>query len=105
MADHLSDYRWSSFAYNAAGAENVLLTSHQEYKRLGKTDAERQAVYRQLFQAKIPGMTLTEIRQAINKFNTLGFDKYIRKIGKRLNRPAKTGQHGGDRKSIEFQGV
>lgn len=105
MAGHPSEYRWSSYGSNAAGTDNALLTPHLVYKRLGKTEAERQAAYRQLFQAKIPGQTLTEIRQAINRSNVLGSDKYIRSIEKKLNRPAKTGRHGGDRKSAEYHGV
>ncbi len=105
MVDHPSDYQWSSYAYNAVGAENDLLTPHPEYRNLGKTDVERQSAYRHLFRAQIPNRALEEIREAINRSNALGSDQYIREIEKRLKRPAKTGQHGGDRKSAEFQGV
>ncbi len=105
LADHPSDYQWSSYGYNATGAENNLLLPHLLYKRLGKTDGARQTAYRQLFRTQISTRTLAEIRQATNQSNTLGSDEYIRKIGKRLNRPAKTGQHGGDRKSIDYHGA
>ncbi len=84
---------------------HLLVTPHLEYKRLSKTDTERQANYRQLFQAQIPDRTVVEIRQAINQSNVLGSDNYIQRIAKKLNRPAKTGAHGGDRKSVNYHGV
>lgn len=105
MVKHPSNYRWSSYGSNATGAEDTLLTPHLEYKRLGKEASERQANYRQLFQSLIPDRTLADIRQAINQSNVLGSDKYIRRVEKKLNRPAKTGAHGGDRKSASYHGV
>ncbi len=105
MVSHPSEYQWSSYAFNALGIENTLLKPHKEYKRLGLTDSERQAAYRALFRAQVSKQTLEEIRESINKSNTLGSEAFIRKIGKKLNRPAMTGQHGGDRKSELFQGV
>ncbi len=83
MVDHPSDYQWSSYAYNAVGAENDLLTPHPEYRNLGKTDVERQSAYRHLFRAQIPNRALEEIREAINRSNALGSDQYIREIEKR----------------------
>ena len=105
MVSHPSEYPWSSYAFNATGEENTLLKPHREYKRLGSTDTERQAAYRALFRAQVPKQALEEIRESINKSNTLGSEAFIRKIGKKLNRPARTGRHGGDRKSELFQGV
>lgn len=104
MADHPSDYQWSSYGSNATGAEDTLVIPHLEYKRLGKTEAGRQARYRHLFREQIPDRAVAEIRQAINQSNVLGSDDYIQKIAKQLNRPAKTGTHGGDRKSVEYRG-
>jgi len=105
MVTHPSKYRWSSYAFNATGADNSLLKPHPEYKRLGTTDTERQKAYRALFKAQVPEQTLKEIRESINKSNTLGSEAFIRKIEKKLNRPARTGKHGGDRKSDLFHGV
>jgi putative transposase len=105
MVSHPSEHQWSRYAFNAMGEENAILKPHLEYKRLGLTDSERQAAYRALFRAQVPKQTLEEIRESINKSNTLGSEDFIRKIGKKLSRPARTGQHGGDRKSDLFQGV
>lgn len=105
MAAHPSKYRWSSYAFNATGAENSSLTPHLEYTHLGTTDIERQMAYRALFKAQIPDQSLKEIRDSINRCNTLGSESFIRKIAKQINRPARTGKHGGDRKSDLFHGV
>ncbi len=104
MAEQPSDYQWSSYAHNAHGEENTLITSHAEYERLGINQDERQSAYRQLFNVPLPKQTLDEIRESINRSNTLGKDRFIQEVEKNLNRPARTGQHGGDRKSKKFQG-
>ncbi len=103
MADHPSQYPWSSYSYNALGMENQLITPHQEYKRLGSTDEERQTNYRQLFRAKIPEMTLAEIREATNKAWVMGSDKFKSKIARKIDRPVQSRGHGGDRKSKAFK--
>jgi putative transposase len=43
------EYPWSSYHTNAKGEGTELLTPHDEYLTLGRTPAERQAVYRDLF--------------------------------------------------------
>ena len=40
MVEHASEYPWS-YGYNGSGKVIDLITLHQEYLRLGKTDAER----------------------------------------------------------------
>jgi len=44
-----ADYRWSSFAANALGASDPLVTPHPIFERLGRTPPERSAHYRALF--------------------------------------------------------
>ena len=102
MADHPSEYAWSSYGYNALGKEDDLITPHNEYKRLGRKNNERQATYRQLFRAKIPEGSLAEIREATNKAWVLGSDRFKRKIEKAANRPVASQGRGGDRKSEEY---
>lgn len=47
------DYRWSSYGANALGAAHPLITPHAFYYALGRTPAERQAAYRELFQGRV----------------------------------------------------
>ena len=99
---HKSKDKTLLYLFNALGVENILLKPHQEYKRLGSTDTERQVAYRALFRAQVPKQTLEETRESINKSNTLGSEAFIRIIEKKLDRPAR---HGGDRGSELLQGV
>lgn len=103
MADHPSEYPWSSFRCNALGHNDKLVTPHLEYRRLGKTPAERQGSYRQLFRAHIPKKTLEEIGEATNKAWVLGSDRFKQHIQKRLDRAVQSSGHGGDRKSEAYR--
>ncbi len=103
MVSHPSEYPWSSFQCNALGKYDSLISSHLLYKRLGKTDEERQKSYRQLFRSRIPEKTLVEIREATNKAWVLGDDHFRAKIEKLISRQAQPKVRGGDRKSKEFR--
>lgn len=102
MAEHPSEYLWSSYGYNAYGKADDLITPHDEYKRLGRKNNERQAAYRQLFRAKIPELSLEEIREATNKAWVLGSDRFKRKIEKAAKRPVASQGQGGDRRSEDY---
>jgi len=49
LAVHPGHYRWSSFAANALGQDDALVTPHSFYCALGRSAAARQAAYRALF--------------------------------------------------------
>ena len=42
-------YRWSSYAANALGREDALITPHPFYYALGRSNSERQGAYQRLF--------------------------------------------------------
>lgn len=50
MVTSAGDYAWSSHRCNAFGHADPLIRSHACYRRLGTTDGERQAAYRDLVQ-------------------------------------------------------
>ena len=101
--NHPSEYPWSSYRFNALGADNSLLVPHPEYLRLGKTKTGRQQAYRELFKAQIPQLTLNEIRQATNKAWVLGDDRFKEMIELKLARAAAPKTRGGDRKSKAYR--
>ncbi len=103
MVNHPSEYPWSSYRYNALGKPDALVAPHLEYRRLGKTDEERQAAYRQLYRHHIPERSLTEIREATNKAWVLGNDRFKERIQKQLERRVEPAGRGGDRKSETFR--
>ena len=45
-------YRWSSYASNALGVEDPMITPHPFYFTLGRTREERLAAYRLSFSAR-----------------------------------------------------
>lgn len=102
MVKHPSDYVWSSYSFNALGQNNALITPHLIYKRLGKTEKERQVAYRYLFRSLIPEQTLEEIREATNKAWVLGSARFKKRMSKKLKRPVESSGQGGDRKSEEY---
>ncbi len=79
MVDHLSEYPWSSYAFNALGNNNELVVEHALYKCLGKSKKKRQVAYRALFDVDVPLKTVEEIREATNKSWILGSNYFNRK--------------------------
>lgn len=103
MVAHASEYPWSSYQGNALGKPIQLLTPHPLYRRLGKTDAERQSAYRALFRGRMPERDLAAIRQATNKAWVLGDDRFKAQIEARTGRRPVPSGRGGDRKSAAFR--
>ena len=83
MVSHPRDYQWSSYGFNALGTKGPnadWIHTHEEYLRLGRTAADRQAAYRQLFRAAISGADLSEIRDCTHKGWVLGGDRFRERI-------------------------
>lgn len=103
IVDHPDEYRWSSYAANADGKSDPLVTAHSVFEALGTSRCERQAAYRDLFQARIDDKTLDSIREATQKGRVLGNDRFKDKIEQLLNRRIRPLPRGGDRRSTEFR--
>ena len=103
MVKHPSEYRWSSYGYNALNQANNLVTPHPEYRRLGNNDEERRNAYRQLFKHHISKENINAIREATNKAWVLGDDRFKRSIQGKLKRRVEPTAKGGDRKSEQFK--
>ncbi len=103
MVEHSRDYPWSSYHYNTLGEEDLLLTPHALYKKLGSTYKKRQAAYRALFRHRLAQRTLEELREATNKAWVLGNDRFKKKIEAKLNRPVSPKVRGGDHKSKKYR--
>jgi REP-associated tyrosine transposase len=103
MVAHPGEYRWSSYAANALGKSDPLVTPHVLYQALGARTHQRQAAYRNLFQAHIDRKTLEAIRQATQKGWALGNDRFKDEIEQFLNRRTRPLPRGGDRRSIAFR--
>jgi putative transposase len=88
------EYPWSSYRRNAKGETSDLVTPHDEYSRLGRTPAERQAVYRDLFGENPSTTRLEEIRSATNGGYVLGSNAFKRAMARALGRRVEKGNAG-----------
>jgi putative transposase len=76
LVDKPAQYAWSSFATNALGAADPLITPHNRYLALGSSPKRRQAAYRGLFRFELDPGTIKSIRDATNKAWALGNNQF-----------------------------
>src|SRR5688572_20119080 len=72
MVERPGDYAWSSYAANVGAARSALVTPHDEYLRLGRSDEARTQAYRALFDVPLARERMEEIRSATNGNFALG---------------------------------
>lgn len=89
MVRHPREHRWSSYRANALGAADALVTPHPLYLSLGRSAAERQASYRELFREKLTEEFIENLRTATNGGWALGGDAFKRRIAKGAKRRAE----------------
>jgi len=97
MVEHPGEYGWSSYAANAQGKADALITPHPLYLALDSDQETRQMVYRELFRHHMDHETLHDIRQALNHELVLGRSYYKEKIEQMTNRQTELGQPGRPR--------
>ncbi len=76
MVDHPAKYRWSSYAANALGVSNAVLTAHTEYRALGGSSDDRQSVFRGLFDRGLDSDELALVRCTLQTGTPLGNEKF-----------------------------
>ena len=69
------------------GEADALVSDHALYRGLGRSAAERQKAYRELFRARLPDEFLDAVRAATNGGWALGGDRFKRQIAKALGSP------------------
>lgn len=94
MVDHPAEYRWSSYASNGQGQASSLIKAHALYMNLGRTDLERQAVYRELFRYQLDPGLVDEIRKATNGGVVLGSHRFADEVAILLGVRTKLGVSG-----------
>ncbi|MCU0973251.1 MAG: transposase [Burkholderiales bacterium] len=91
LVAHPGNYAWSSYRRNALGEAGAIadwITPHREYLRLGRTAADRQGAYRQLFRAAVSRSDLAEIRDCTHKGWALGDERFRQQVEARGQRRA-----------------
>ena len=94
MVAHPGEYRWSSYRSHADGVWGKLLSTHEQYDRLGYTAEERQHAYRELFRSELDGGAPMEIRDTVNRGWPLGGERFKDKIERALQRAARPPRRG-----------
>lgn len=80
------EYRWSSYRANALGAEDKLLTPHDQYLAFGTSAQERNQAYRDLFATEVDDPAWNLIRTATQQSVGVGDSRFAEIIEKRLGR-------------------
>jgi putative transposase len=80
------DYRLTSYRANGFGVADDLLPSHAVYVGLGQDDLTRQTAYRELFRDGLDREVISDIRQALDRGNPLGNQRFRETIERALDR-------------------
>ena len=94
MVNHPAEYKWSSYAVNAQGADTKIIKPHPLYLALGLDAASRQAAYRELFRYQLDIGLVDEIRKATNGNYALGNALFVQQIEDALGRRVTAGKAG-----------
>ncbi|MGQ0543901.1 MAG: transposase [Betaproteobacteria bacterium] len=89
LCRHARNYPWSSYKENAGESARVLVTPHEEYRRLGGTSA-----YAALFGYELDSARIEEIRSATNGNFALGDASFKRALAAALGRRVERGSPG-----------
>jgi len=81
-----ADYRWSSYAANALGEDNCILSPHEEYVQLGQTLPQRWEAYRALCDAELTTEALARIRNCTQSGTPMGSERFKAQIEQTLRR-------------------
>lgn len=103
MVQRPEEYPWSSYACNACGRADPLVTPHVLYQGLGASADECCAAYRALFASVLSAETLETIRESSNKAWAMGNNRFRERIEAMSSRQAAPKRRGGDRRSARFQ--
>lgn len=77
MVNDPAHYRWSSYAANALGQSDTLITPHSLYTAMAANDASRRENYRALFRSQIDSPTIADIRLALSQSQPLGNARFM----------------------------
>ena len=92
-------YKWSSYKCNAQGKKNALITAHDSYTALAKTDKTRLEKYVALSKSGLTDAIKTDIQDAWQTGTPLGSDKFKKMIERKLNIKVGHARRGRPRKT------
>lgn len=93
------DYPYSSFAHNAIGTCDSLITPHRIYESLAGEPRHRRTAYRRLFRDSIAPELLKTLRDTTNACRVLGNSRFKDQIEEMLGRSVRPGKNGRPKKT------
>jgi putative transposase len=97
VANDADDYRWSSYAANAWGRYDPLVSPHPVFMALASGSDERHRRYRELVAQGIEPSELTAIRLYVQRQRALGTGSFQAAVERQLERRAGLGKPGRPR--------
>jgi len=94
------EYRWSSFKHHVGERLDALVSEHASFLGLGATAAQRHVAYRELFREHIDPLSISTIRDTVNRCLVLGTEGFKDQIELVLSRRVRHGKAGRPRKEI-----
>jgi putative transposase len=94
------EYPYSSYACNALGMNDPLLTPHPDYLGLDADPVARRHAYRALFSDTLSEELLTRLRENTNACGVIGDDRFKMQLAKRLGRAVPSGKRGRPKKEL-----
>lgn len=99
MVSQASDYAWSSYAANAQGATDPLVTPHPQYLALDAEPTARQRLYSEWVQSAVTPDEVDEIRRRLQCQHAFGTERFRHMIEEQLQRRAGPAKIGRPRKA------
>jgi putative transposase len=87
-------YRWSSYAANALGEDNCIISPHEEYVHLGQTLPQRREAYRTLCDTEFTAEALARIRNCTQSGTPMGSEQFKAQIEQTLRRKVSSERRG-----------
>lgn len=94
LASAPGGYPYSSYACNARGRTDSLVSFHPIYVSLGRTAEKRRMAYQRLFSSCVTEEMLSIIRDTTNACRVLGDDQFKDQIEAMLGRSVRRGKRG-----------
>ena len=94
---------WPSYAHNALGKADRLISEHSLYKALGDGSQPRYKSYQKIFDRLVILKEENLITEATLRGEVYGTNGFHQKISQLISRSTKLATHGGDRKSEIFK--
>lgn len=103
IVKHPADYFWCSYHHNAGIREIKLVSPHPEYLNLGTTSTRRINNYKILVASGLDKNSLQNIRSCLHKSKVYGDNEFKEEMQHNISCRVEPLDHGGDRRSENFQ--